>query len=388
MKHARAQRASLELGAARSARAAEGAWISTIHGFCARVLRAHALSAGIDPDFRVLDELEAERIAADAFDAALEAFMGRPTPSGSRWSPPTPPDGLQRHGAHRLLAPAQPRGAPARGSTELPTPPPARPAERAERRGARPPWRELGAAGAACTVAPRDRASSSAAPRCSSGCPPASWPSPASCKDSRFGGNAKALCTDACVEYSERAGARTPRSAASSREYRDHGMLRELLELYGERYEPGQARPLGARLRGPGAARPRPARRPRGAARPVRRALRARARGRVPGHQPAAERAARAARARQPVPRRRREPVDLRLPPRRRRGLPRALGERRRGRPRPRASPSTSAAAARCWRRSTAASSGVWPDRFEPLREGAEARAQAPPGASRASSCW
>ena len=66
----------LELERRADARAAEGAWISTIHGFCSRVLRIHALSAGIDPDFRVLDELEAERVAADAFDGALGRFMG------------------------------------------------------------------------------------------------------------------------------------------------------------------------------------------------------------------------------------------------------------------------------------------------------------------------
>ena len=72
----RVRRRFLELGRRADARAAEGAWISTIHGFCSRVLRAHALSAGIDPDFRVLDELEAERIATDAFDGALGAFMG------------------------------------------------------------------------------------------------------------------------------------------------------------------------------------------------------------------------------------------------------------------------------------------------------------------------
>src|SRR5918992_2711609 len=58
------------------ARDAEDAWISTIHGFCSRVLRAHALSAGIDPDSRVLDALEAERLGLNAFDAALGAFMG------------------------------------------------------------------------------------------------------------------------------------------------------------------------------------------------------------------------------------------------------------------------------------------------------------------------
>ncbi len=66
----------LELGRREDARAAESAWVSTIHALCARILRAHALSAGIDPEFRVLDELEAERLAADAFDGALEEFMG------------------------------------------------------------------------------------------------------------------------------------------------------------------------------------------------------------------------------------------------------------------------------------------------------------------------
>src|SRR4029079_8252608 len=64
------------LGRREDARSAETAWVSTIHGLCARILRAHALSAGIDPDFHVLDEVEAVRIAADAFDGALEEFMG------------------------------------------------------------------------------------------------------------------------------------------------------------------------------------------------------------------------------------------------------------------------------------------------------------------------
>ncbi len=60
-----------ELGALDAARATEGAFISTIHGFCARVLRAHALAAGIDPAFTVLDELEAGRLADAAFERAL-----------------------------------------------------------------------------------------------------------------------------------------------------------------------------------------------------------------------------------------------------------------------------------------------------------------------------
>ena len=59
------------------ARAAEAAWISTIHGFCARVLRTHALAAGIDPEFRVLEQAEADRLSLDAFDGALAEFLER-----------------------------------------------------------------------------------------------------------------------------------------------------------------------------------------------------------------------------------------------------------------------------------------------------------------------
>lgn len=60
-----------ELGAGEAARATEAAQISTIHGFCARLLRAHALQAGLDPAFTVLDAQDARALAQDAFDAAL-----------------------------------------------------------------------------------------------------------------------------------------------------------------------------------------------------------------------------------------------------------------------------------------------------------------------------
>ena len=52
-----------------------GAWITTIHGFCNRVLAAHPVAAGVDPGFRVLDQPEAERAARDAFDSALAEFL-------------------------------------------------------------------------------------------------------------------------------------------------------------------------------------------------------------------------------------------------------------------------------------------------------------------------
>ncbi len=65
----------LDLGERDNARAAEAAFVSTIHGFCSRLLRTHALAAGIDPDYRVLDEARAARIAIDAFDRSLEDFV-------------------------------------------------------------------------------------------------------------------------------------------------------------------------------------------------------------------------------------------------------------------------------------------------------------------------
>src|SRR4029079_6683665 len=68
----RIRRRLRELGADAAARATEGAFISTIHGFCARAPRTHALAAGIDPLFVVLDAPDAEALADAAFDEALE----------------------------------------------------------------------------------------------------------------------------------------------------------------------------------------------------------------------------------------------------------------------------------------------------------------------------
>jgi ATP-dependent helicase/nuclease subunit A len=51
------------------------AWITTIHGFCHRLLAAHPVAAGVDPRFQVLDAAEADRAAREAFDEALEAFL-------------------------------------------------------------------------------------------------------------------------------------------------------------------------------------------------------------------------------------------------------------------------------------------------------------------------
>ena len=70
----RLKRRLAELGEAEHARAVDAAWIGTIHSFCARVLRTQPLAAGLDPRFDVLDEPAATRIAATAFEDALNAW--------------------------------------------------------------------------------------------------------------------------------------------------------------------------------------------------------------------------------------------------------------------------------------------------------------------------
>lgn len=50
----------------------DGAWISTIHGMCSRILRAHALELGIDPAFAIADEATADAL----LDAALDEVLG------------------------------------------------------------------------------------------------------------------------------------------------------------------------------------------------------------------------------------------------------------------------------------------------------------------------
>jgi ATP-dependent exoDNAse (exonuclease V) beta subunit len=59
--------------------AVERAWVATIHGFCARLLRENAIAAGLAPDFEVLDEAQATRMQRESAEAALDAlFAERP----------------------------------------------------------------------------------------------------------------------------------------------------------------------------------------------------------------------------------------------------------------------------------------------------------------------
>ncbi len=55
----------------------EGAWISTIHGFGRRLLRRHALEAGLDPSFAVADDVVEGFLSDEALDRALGSALQR-----------------------------------------------------------------------------------------------------------------------------------------------------------------------------------------------------------------------------------------------------------------------------------------------------------------------
>jgi ATP-dependent helicase/nuclease subunit A len=73
---ARVRTRLLELGERQAARDTEAAFVGTFHGFCARLLRAHPLAAGLDPDFEIADEGRAARLRGLAFEEALREFLG------------------------------------------------------------------------------------------------------------------------------------------------------------------------------------------------------------------------------------------------------------------------------------------------------------------------
>ncbi len=69
----RVRRALIEEGMDEEALTVDDAWISTIHGMCSRILHAHALELGIDPEFTVLTDTD------ELMDQAVEHVLGRAT---------------------------------------------------------------------------------------------------------------------------------------------------------------------------------------------------------------------------------------------------------------------------------------------------------------------
>ena len=69
------------------ARRLDGAWISTIHGFCSRLLRTHPFAVGLDPRFHELADDQAAVLRGEAFERALASFcaVARPgAPASAR----------------------------------------------------------------------------------------------------------------------------------------------------------------------------------------------------------------------------------------------------------------------------------------------------------------
>ena len=235
----------LELGRREDARSAEGAAISTIHGFCARLLRTHALAAGIDPDYHVLDGLEAERVAVDAFDLALEDFLG---PAGAPSEAPGQeapdrlelvasytPDGL-RDMVRTAYSHLRSRGERFPSLAAAARPQPSGEAARLEA-AARAALAELGPAGGQESPAERGSATLERCVTLLERLPGSQPAAPARLKDLELKkGNARALATAACDEYREALAAYRD-LCLDSEQARNHALLRVLLELYGRRYE-------------------------------------------------------------------------------------------------------------------------------------------------------
>jgi ATP-dependent exoDNAse (exonuclease V) beta subunit len=78
------------------ARELDGAWISTIHGFCLRLLKAYPFAAGLDPRFRELDDAQAAVLRGEAFRAALEDFTSAGEPDRLRLLATYGADGLRK----------------------------------------------------------------------------------------------------------------------------------------------------------------------------------------------------------------------------------------------------------------------------------------------------
>ncbi|MGH2868433.1 MAG: UvrD-helicase domain-containing protein, partial [Solirubrobacteraceae bacterium] len=222
-----------ERGAFEQARATEGAFISTIHGFCARVLRSGALAAGLDPGFVVLDSDQSEPLADAAFDSALLDFAG------------AGPDAVKLvadYGAPALRSAIRSVYAQLRSRGELhPSLPP----------GPAPPGPETAQALAAAARALIGELAAISAPgakvqdalgrleRCQATLAgPEPWP--AELDRVKLPGNGAALSTDACVAYAQALHAY--RQACADRAalpVRD--LMDQLLVSFGRHYAQGKA---------------------------------------------------------------------------------------------------------------------------------------------------
>jgi ATP-dependent helicase/nuclease subunit A len=78
------------------ARRLDGAWISTIHGFCSRLLRTHPFAVGLDPRFHELADDQSAVLRGEAFERALATFCAEREPERLRLLATYGADGLRK----------------------------------------------------------------------------------------------------------------------------------------------------------------------------------------------------------------------------------------------------------------------------------------------------
>ena len=92
----RIRAALVDRGRPELARQLDGAWISTIHGFCNRLLKAHPFAVGLDPRFRELEDAAAAVLRGEAFERALDRFCSDGDPERLRLLATYRASGLRR----------------------------------------------------------------------------------------------------------------------------------------------------------------------------------------------------------------------------------------------------------------------------------------------------
>ncbi|MGZ8716303.1 MAG: UvrD-helicase domain-containing protein [Gaiellaceae bacterium] len=92
----RIRAALAERGRQDLARELDGAWISTIHGFCLRLLKSYPFAAGLDPRFRELDDAQGAVLRSESFKQALAEFCAENEPDRLRLLATYGADGLRR----------------------------------------------------------------------------------------------------------------------------------------------------------------------------------------------------------------------------------------------------------------------------------------------------
>ena len=247
----RLRRRLTELGEDEHARAVDAAWIGTIHGFCARLLRSQPLAAGLDPRFEVLEQTAAERLAGASYDAALEEWARAAGPAAIDLAASYGPNlrelilgtyaTLRARGetAPRLTVP--PPAAAARPRARWP-PPRGRPCYdlRLAGGGVRVTAARRAGGGARARGAGERRAARAGERRPSGAAAAADVPWPGALAVADLKGGAKALTSDACEAYRAAWGAY--RAACADHHARGALQLLDgLLDRFGRTYEAAKA---------------------------------------------------------------------------------------------------------------------------------------------------